>query len=32
MQPDHAVIVPPGGGVRFGNVEFLGAQRAHRRA
>ena len=24
MQPDHAVIVPPGGGVRFGNVEFLG--------
>ena len=29
MQPDHAVIVPPGGGVRFGNVEFLGAQRAH---
>ena len=23
MQPDHAVIVPPGGGVRFGNVEFL---------
>ena len=24
MQPDHAVIVPPGGGVQFGNVEFLG--------
>jgi mannose-6-phosphate isomerase-like protein (cupin superfamily) len=24
MQPDHAVIVPPGEGVRFGNVEFLG--------
>ena len=24
MQPDHAVIVAPGGGVRFGNVEFLG--------
>ena len=24
MQPDHAVIVSPGGGVRFGNVEFLG--------
>ena len=24
MQPDHAVIVPPDGGVRFGNVEFLG--------
>ena len=24
MQPDHAVIVPPGAGVRFGNVEFLG--------
>ena len=24
MQPDHAVIVPPGGGVRYGNVEFLG--------
>jgi len=23
-QPDHAVIVPPGEGVRFGNVEFLG--------
>ena len=24
MQPEHAVIVPPGGGVQFGNVEFLG--------
>jgi len=24
MQPDHAVIVPPGEGVRFDNVEFLG--------
>ena len=24
QQPDHAVIVPPGEGVRFGNVEFLG--------
>jgi mannose-6-phosphate isomerase-like protein (cupin superfamily) len=24
MQPDRAVIVPPGQGVRFGNVEFLG--------
>ena len=24
MQPDHAVIVPPGQGVAFGNVEFLG--------
>ena len=23
QQPDHAVIIPPGGGVRFGNVEFL---------
>ena len=22
-QPSHAVIVPPGEGVRFGNVEFL---------
>ena len=24
MQPDHAVIVPPGAGLRVGNVEFLG--------